>query len=336
MTLVVDFPTPLLTIESARAGVMMAALARMVGTSTFVHQLPNRGRGVCVDGHPSNAKGEKTLAQTRQKIPYVLILCELHLIALVMKEAFQSLCPWAIKGILYTGLAVSIGELMGRFRKCLYDEIRATLHIKWGTPPPSATQFRTRMIKLFMRSASLLSRTMAIMLPNGDWRDPTCVEFYPPMAMQTVFDDVSKDAVAHLLALGLLRAFLPQVLRVFARHHWTGLDISCDQQGALESCHHLFSRTVKRFLATFGTNKPGPARVKLHALDALAGAAPVPLMDDPELADPGAPEFDGNAAAPEHDAGDKDNEDDFVKTKTRRGAKKCLISGRRPSPLCGS
>ena len=97
-------------------------------------------------------------------------LCELHLIALVCKDAFQSTCPWVITGLLYSALAVSYGELMASFRTALYEEIRATLEIRWGAPPPSAVAWRTRMLDLFMKSYSKLSRTLAVYLPNGDWR----------------------------------------------------------------------------------------------------------------------------------------------------------------------
>ena len=250
----------------------------------------------------------------------VLVLCELHIIALILKEAFQSLVPWAITGILHTGLAVQLGEQMAKFRTCLYQEIYDTLDIKWGSPPASAVAYRTRMIKLFMQSCTKLSRVLAQCLPNGDWRNPVRVEWYPPMRMYGDFDEVAKSTVAHLLALGLLRAFLPQVLKVFARHHWTGLDIALDQQGALESCSRLMSRTTKRFLDfRSDSSAPAPPRVDVAALAYLAEEAPQPIADNP-AADPG-PTHPANAehvSAVVHD-GDKKTKATSPR-KTRSGA----------------
>ena len=128
----------------------------------------------------------------------------------------------------------------------------------------------------------------------------------------------SSDLVAHVLALGLLRAFLPQVLKVFARHHWTGLDIALDQQGGLEACHHLGSRTAKRFLAKFNAKPRKVLRAALPALADFGPDMPLPraILDAPG-ADAAAAGADDDLRG-EADRGEKDNEDDFVTKNNKR------------------
>ena len=79
----------------------------------------------------------------------------------------------------------------------------------------------------------------------------------------------------------MLKAFLPKTIRLFAVHHWTGFDQSCDQLGGLESCHYLASRTVKRFCDIFPKpeRKPRVREADLAILDADAGDAAIPIAD---------------------------------------------------------
>ena len=87
--------------------------------------------------------------------------------------------------------------------------------------------------------------TIVKLLPNGDWRQPDRTEFYPDDMGN--FRNVDKHVVAHFMAVALMRVFLPTILLVYKRWKWSGFHIAVDQQGGVDSCHRLFSRTVKRF-----------------------------------------------------------------------------------------
>jgi len=284
ITIICDFPGPLLTIESAKAPVMRDAVARTVGTTPYAQQFPHKARGVCVDGHPSHKTGERLLAQERKGWSNFIFLCELHLIALVLKDAFQFTVPYVVQGLLYTALAVCHGEFMEKFREALYQEVLETLDILDGAPTKEAVRYRQKMIKLFMGSFSQVSVVLASCLPNGDWRVKHRVQFYPSFSLQGFLGKAMKRKIAHFLAVGLLKAFLPQTLRLYARHHWTGLDVALDQQGALESCHSLFSRTTRRFLDALGHKWTKTIRqVPLQQLLALGrDDMPLPLADAPD------------------------------------------------------
>lgn len=70
------------------------------------------------------------------------------------------------------------------FRECLYEEIVATLQICVGAPSAEATAYRRAMLACFGNSLSAVSRAMALVLPNGDWRREDRVEFYPPTSLR--------------------------------------------------------------------------------------------------------------------------------------------------------
>ena len=121
---------------------------------------------------------------------------------------------------------------------------------------------------------------MVKLLPNGDWTKRTIVEFYPPHFMNR--DDINPRMVAHIFSCVMVKLFLPATLVLYAMHHWTGYNVSLDQQGGLDACHGLMQRTVKRFLARGGksvdraTQGKGGQKKNLAVPD---GNEPVPIAD---------------------------------------------------------
>ena len=148
-----------------------------------------------------------------------------------------------------------------------------TLDMCEGAPSPSANAYRHAMYELFFKTYGKMARTICALLPNGDWRVRTRVQFYPPGRVKR--DNVDKSAIATVFANCMLKAFLPKTLRIFAVHHWTGFDACVDQQGGMESCHYLASRTVKRFIAKFPKPKKTQT-VRKHDLALLDDDAPAP------------------------------------------------------------
>ena len=124
-----------------------------------------------------------------------------------------------------------------------------------------------------------------------------------------------KKVIARMFAMGMLVAFLPQVLWLYARHHWTGLEKALDQQGSLESCHCLFSRTTKRFLNSFGASAPKrtlqqPLRSLLDVVDGTA----LPVKD----ADDGAHAAGADADVHDPQAAEKLDDQEWAKVNSAR------------------
>jgi len=330
-----DFVTPLLIIESEKAYVMLRAIATTIGTSPCRRQLPHKGRGVCVDGHPSNAKAERLLSAVRSGFHAFLWLCELHLVALVLSEAFKSVLPDTIRGVLHSGLSVGHGDCMNVFR-LLYREIVGTLDIMAGRPAPSAVRYRERMLRLFSSSLTSVSLGLAAGPPNGDWRVRHRAQWYPPAEFTGRITAPMKQRIAPFLALGLLKAFVPTVLNLFAVHHWSGLELAVDQMGCLEACRYLMSRTTARFIAYYGTtvakDKLIVPTANLAAL--LAPELPIPLADLPaqEPNDAHDTPLDPQLAAR---VGDKPGEDTWVKMNDTSRRHMGYLLGELPSFVVG-
>ena len=144
-----------------------------------------------------------------------------------------------------------------------------------GAPPPAAVAFKRHMCDLFFGSLPALSESLVKLLPNGDWRKQDVVEFYANIDLGTC---VNRQLVAQYLALGLIKAFLPNMLHVYARHHWTGAEIAVEQQGLLEACHGLFRRTYRRFVILVDGHGTGACSARsaicLPAAAPLLGSVP--------------------------------------------------------------
>ena len=128
---------------------MIHALTRSVGTTRHVDSLPNKTRLVTVDGHPSNRKAEELYETVRAGWLAVLLLCELHIVAIIFRECLMSLSKDIARGTLYTALCLSHGEEMNLFRQCLYEEVMSDFRICAGAPPPDARAWRSAMLELF-------------------------------------------------------------------------------------------------------------------------------------------------------------------------------------------
>ena len=94
-------------------------------------------------------KGGEQVGEVSSWLAIAVFLCEVHLIAIILRESFQLLCPDVVKGLLYTALAVSTGEAMQGFRAALFEEILETLDIMEGVPTREAVAYRNECINLF-------------------------------------------------------------------------------------------------------------------------------------------------------------------------------------------
>ena len=128
---------------------MTEAVTRNIGTTRCAEKIPHRSRLVCADGHPSNRKCEDNLELRRPGWAAWFLWCELHLVAIIMRESLMSLAQDVARGTLYTALGVGHGETMMIFRECLYLEIISHLDICTGAPPPAAVAYRAAMMDLF-------------------------------------------------------------------------------------------------------------------------------------------------------------------------------------------
>jgi len=168
---------------------------------------------------------------------------------------------------------------MALFRQAMFEEIKSNFRVCSGRPSPSAVAYREQMLGLFFSTYGKASRIIITLLPNGNWEDDTCVEFYPPAELDVEHVDV--DVVADVFAGAMLKALLPSILKLFATHHWTGFDIAVDQCGGMDCCHRLGRRTAKRWLSYFDTkqSQAKPTATQATRLPLEGGPAPKPLQD---------------------------------------------------------
>ena len=207
--------------------------------------------------------------------------------------------------LIRTGLSLRLGGWMRIFRRCLLQEVIATLEVLEGAPSAEAILQRRRAMCMFMRAgAQRKHRAMLACLPNGNWALGDRVQVF--VRPGTPWNRV---AVALLVAKALTTALAGSNFRIFNRKRWTNNDLAVNQFGLLEACHSLFSRTYRRWLKAVGYSGPlhhmladdvdaaPPAIPAVAALMIDEGVADDPAVPEGEEADDGAEEAgDGDEA----------------------------------------
>jgi len=195
---------------------------------------------------------------------------------LIFGEAVLENCPKEVAGVLNTALDVRGNGNMRQFRQHLYDEIVETADLLAVPPSPEAERFRAAAIELLLSSFGVISASLIKTLPQGDWTVRTRVHFVLPPGVR-VNDDATKKLVIHYLACSMVRGFLPGLLHLYSRHHWTGFECAVDEQAALDCCHGLATRTAKRYCLA----KASPRAGRLAIANAAPGALPLPAGHQP-------------------------------------------------------
>ena len=145
---------------------------------------------------------------------------------------------------------------MRNFRQICYDEVVQTADIMHGAPSVEAARFREACCDLMLGSFGVAARSIIEVLPRGDWTVTDRVQFYPITGV--CYDGVPAALVIHYFACGFIKGFLSSLFHLYSKHHWTGYDEALDEQCLLEACHHMCSRTARKFVLKYSQPKASP------------------------------------------------------------------------------
>jgi len=196
---------------------------------------------------------------------------------------------FSLRGQLHWALSLQPRPDVELWRECVFDEIIERLVLLDGDPPTEAVEYHNLMVTAFTScegSASIEAKTLLRVLPNGEWRNYTDVEYYIGYAPGSTKDPT---VIAHTLASGLTTALADKSPHVRNNAHWTGAEIATDHASLPLLCHNIGEGAYKRYCVRKGDNvidlpgrKGGLAALQLEILDAIdekkvedeAGAGP--------------------------------------------------------------
>ena len=223
-------------------------------------------RLVCSDRGASNMAAERLIQLTRPDWHNLFFPCEIHMSTGASGKGL-SLMDHIVTTLIRTALSLRLGGWMRVFRRCMLEEVFATLEVLEGAPLAEATAHRRKAMGMFLKVGGHSRKQRAILacLPNGDWRLTDRVQvFVPP---NTEWDRLT---ISLMVAKALVTALAGSNFKVFNRNRWTNNDAAVNQFGLLESCHMLFTRSYKRWLLAVGYD--GPLK---HLLVEAAAADPL-------------------------------------------------------------
>ena len=199
------------------------------------------------------------------------------------EKTFDGLLGPDISGLIHCALSLRHGASLNLFRACLRAEVHSRLVVKRGMPGPAVQQHRATMLRIFLSGQSNMeAQALLKKLPNGDWTNLQEVEFYVPLsAPQTP----STEAIAKLLADGLVYALCRCKPKTWPRHRWTGAGEAVDELARLEMVHGLLSATYQRFVG-----KAAASTMLTGGSEALSDAGLV-------VAPPGVPQSSQEASS---------------------------------------
>ena len=196
----------------------------------------------------SNERKERGIhaARSGDEVPWVRLQlhCQVHMVAGVFKKVFD-LVDATIVGQVHFALAMNYSSGLHVWRQELAAVIKERLLICFGRPPQSAIDHKRQVLRLCLsRGSHRLEKLLALhALPNGDWRNPHKVECYLPMGAQP-----NPDAIAAVIAKGLVQVAASSKYTMWPRHRWTKADRALDEICILEACHGLASATFPRWV----------------------------------------------------------------------------------------
>eukprot|EP00971_Amphidinium_carterae_P348668 6490620-Amphidinium_carterae.1 len=304
LTILGEIPVPLQVLERTTGECIMKALVRNSSVSSFSSFFKTRVRGSCSDKASANARAEELLmAERRQKWHGHRFVCEVHVCSTCMKKSVHEVLPSQISGLLHLALSLRDASALSTFKRALRQVIKSRLQILRGSPPAKATQFKKLAMETFLSeaSSSLVQQVMLERLPNGDWSNRSCVEFY-----SGVGSSMSGKEIVEMYVGGLCFALLSHKPRLFPQHRWSGAEVAIDDISKLEIIHGLLSACYPVFLAMLSN----PSLSLSHAQGAVSSqphddvAAREPdLVQESALGDPLAafqPQEEANRSPQQH------------------------------------
>ena len=247
-------------LERTTARCLQEALLRQSTASPIANTFQSTVRLATTDKASSNIACERSYIQHTRHDGWTNIhhSCDVHTVARIFGRVF-AFCNSDITGMIQATLSLNVAGAMNNFRLAMREEILArgiTLHV--GTPPVAATRHRSRVLSCFASSehgsSSVSPATLALLLPNGDWRR---------LEITLYISEASRlqqpiDEIANVVCNGIISALAATNIATYPRHRWTGADVCVDRFGLLQSVHQLGAATYARYLSMFHSALAAP------------------------------------------------------------------------------
>ena len=162
--------------------------------------------------------------------------CDMHSSAICFNYTFE-LMSYTTTGMVRTALSVQQAGYMSRFRTVFKSVIRPLVKVKFRRCSEEARLHRLRFIQLFNASGRrMIPKFVANnKFPNGDWRIQSEIEVY--VNVDPSDPNFSEQKVIDYCVSGMLFCFCAAKFYAFKKQRWFGAEQTCDQFGAMESCH---------------------------------------------------------------------------------------------------
>lgn len=304
--LLVDaFPTTWVQIiESSSAEVLKAALEDITCASVGSIDASFKVRATTTDKLAANFKGERGLV--RQRGPEWVSLhlsCDLHACSGAQTKTF-ALVDTFVTGMIQLSLSLRLSGNMARFRACVRRVVASKLVILNQPPSPDADAYRQKCLDLFVTGGADAARRRMLLWwwCNGDWQDHTSIQHFPGNRGD---HGLSEEDICDQVTTAVMIALVGKAPTTFARHRWTGADISIDELGALQCVHGLLSHAYIAFVVACGHKEPRSWQYMQPRAETASPAGVLEQGDEGQQAQGDHSESDGEELQPDPQSRDR-------------------------------
>ena len=233
------------TAATIAQSIITASIARLPALTRFSWRL----RLVTSDRYSAQLAAEVGVQSARKDWSLLNCACEVHKCAGSLSKALKAMDA-GISGMIRLQLCLRLGGWTKVFRKCLMEEVSATLEVlEMADDTRDVRQYRVLAVSVFMSVGPRRKFVQSILsfLPNGNLQLHDRVQVTLSSAAS-----VSRSTLALLVAKGLCLRLASANLLVFNRSRWAKNDESLGQLGLLQACHGLLKRVYKRWLVAVG------------------------------------------------------------------------------------
>ena len=108
----------------------------------------------------------------------------------------------------------------------------------FGTPPAEAQRFKRQVCALCLKSSSnqLVKTLYCQTLPNGDWRDHSCIQVWLPPGTSYDF-----DKLANVVGKSMIQIFASHLYITYRRQRLKRAEEAISEFGLFEACHGMLT-----------------------------------------------------------------------------------------------
>ena len=154
-------------LENTGTLAVTAALQRTSAVSEFANKFKHRFRAACTDDAKANPAAEARMLAFRNLLKKGWqgwrVACEVHKAATCHTTAF-TLLEATISGLLNASLSVNFGSHVGRFRRFMYEVIKANIIFRNTPLDEQAKTYKMHVLRIFCQSGRKRSFRITMLL----------------------------------------------------------------------------------------------------------------------------------------------------------------------------